>query len=191
MASARGKATKRYVALLRGINVGGNNIIPMADLRAAFEGLGLTDVVTYIQSGNVVFSSSQTSKASLTTKIEAGLSAAFGYDAKLVVLSADDMASVVEEAPRGFGTKPDRYRYDVLFVKPPLRPNAALADIPLAPGVDEAHAGAHAIYFRRAIADVTKSKLSRVTQRPVYASLTIRNWRTTTKLLALAVPADA
>ncbi len=174
-----------YVALLRGINVGGNNIIKMVALRAAFEALGFSDVATYIQSANVVFTARSGSKPALTKKIEAALAKTFSYDSKVVIVSAEELAAVVAEAPRGFGKQPTRYRYDVLFVKPPLDARAALPEVPTAPGVDEAHAGTHALYFRRVAAKATKSRLSRIVQKPIYKNLTIRNWNTTIKLLAM------
>jgi len=177
--------TGRHVALLRGINVGGNNIIKMVDLRGHFEAMDLTEVETYIQSGNVVFSSKHGDKAKLVETIEAALSAAFAYTARVVVISAKEVALVVTEAPPGFGKQPDRYRYDVLFVKEPLTTGEALAQIHPKPGVDEAHAGAHAVYFRRLISKAAQSRLSRVVQLPIYKNITIRNWNTTTKLLAM------
>jgi len=177
-----------YVALLRGINVGGNNIVKMTALRDAFEALGFTAVATYIQSGNVVFTARSGDKAALTKKIESALAKTFAYDSKVVIVSAKELAAVVDEAPRGFGKDPARYRYDVLFVKPPLDPRAALSEVPTAPGVDEVHAGTHALYFRRVIAEATKSRLSKLVQKPIYKSLTIRNWNTTMKLLEMANP---
>ena len=173
-----------YVALLRGINVGGNNIIKMAALREAFEALGYTAVATYIQSGNVVFTA-KGSKPALTRAIEAALDETFGYASKVVVLGAKDLAAVVAGAPAGFGKEPTRYRYDVLFVKPPLTARGALAEVETAPGVDEVHAGTHALYFRRLIAKATRSRLSKIVGKPAYKNLTIRNWSTTIKLLAL------
>jgi uncharacterized protein (DUF1697 family) len=173
-----------YVALLRGINVGGNNLIKMAALREAFEALGYQAVATYIQSGNVVFTATG-SKASLVTAIETALGETFAYDSKVVVISAKELASVVEEAPRGFGKQPEKYRYDVLFVKPPLTARAALAEMETAPGVDDVSAGKHALYFRRLTAQATKSRLTRIVGKPVYKSLTVRNWNTTIKLLAM------
>ncbi len=174
-----------YVALLRGINVGGNNIIKMVALREAFDLLGFTGVATYIQSGNVVFTATSGTKTGLTKKIESALAKTFAYDSKVVVISAKELAAVVAEAPPAFGEKPARYRYDVLFVKPPLQARAALAEVPTAPGVDEVHAGTHALYFRRVTAQATKSRLSRLVQKPIYKNLTIRNWNTTVKLLAM------
>ncbi|MBX3203554.1 MAG: DUF1697 domain-containing protein [Labilithrix sp.] len=174
-----------YVALLRGINVGGNNVIRMVALREAFEALGFSAVTTYIQSGNVVFEARSDKKPALTKKIEAALTKTFAYDSKVVLVSAKELSDVVAEAPRGFGSQPERYRYDVLFVKPPLTAHAALPEVPTAPGVDEVHAGAHALYFRRVAAKATKSRLARVVQLALYKSLTIRNWNTTRKLLAM------
>lgn len=176
----------RYVALLRGINVGGNNVIKMVDLRACFEALGLSKVETYIQSGNVVFSSKSASKARLESTIEAGLSDTFGYAARIVLASAEELARTVAQAPAGFGTETERYRYDVLFVKAPLSSAQALAQLTTTPGVDTAHAGDHAVYFRRLISKATKSRLVKLTQMPIYKSITVRNWNTTTKLLTMA-----
>lgn len=176
----------RYVALLRGINVGGNNIMKMVDLRACFEGLGFTDVQTLIQSGNVVFSAARRSKPSIIRVVEEGLSAAFGYSARVAIVSAAELASVVEQAPAGFGQQPDHYRYDVLFVMTPLTLAQALEQVSINPAVDAVHAGEHALYFRRLISQATRSRLSKITQLPAYKNLTIRNWNTTTKLLQMA-----
>ena len=143
-----------YVALLRGINVGGNNIIKMVALRAAFEALGFSAVATYIQSGNVVFTAKSGTKTTLTKTIETALAKTFAYDSKVVTVSAKELAAVVAEAPSGFGKEPTRYRYDVLFVKPPLRARAALEEVPTAEGVDEVHAGKHALLLDAGFASV-------------------------------------
>jgi uncharacterized protein (DUF1697 family) len=173
----------RYIALLRGINVGGNNLIKMIELRSSFAEMGFGDVETYIQSGNVIFSSKLTNKAKLTALIEEALSEAYSYESKVVVVSASEMERVVAQAPKGFGKDPVQYRYDVLFVKGPLKTSDALKEIPTAPGVDTVNAGDHALYFRRLVSKATQSKLSKLVQRSVYKNLTIRNWNTTMKLL--------
>ena len=176
----------RHVALLRGINVGGNNVIRMVDLRASFEAMGFTEVETYIQSGNVVFSSKPASKSELVKTIERTLSDAFGYASRIVLVSSRELELVVTQAPTGFGKQPDRYRYDVLFVKEPLSPGEVLQQLTTRPGVDMADAGDHAVYFRRLTSKAAQSQLARLVQLPVYKSVTIRNWNTTTRLLALA-----
>jgi len=150
-----------YVALLRGINVGGKNLIRMPALKACFEENGFEDVATYIQSGNVLFSSSETSNAELTDRIEAML------------------------APKGFGTQPATYRYDVIFLKEPLSAKTAIKAVPPNPAVDAAHTGTGVLYFSRLTAKATASRLGKIVSSPIYQSVTIRNWNTTTKLLSL------
>ena len=97
-------ADTQYLALLRGINVGGNNIIKMADLKACFENMGFTEVVTFIQSGNVLFRSAEKDKTKLTKKIEQGLSERFSYKSRLVVVAHKELKKAVVEAPKEFGS---------------------------------------------------------------------------------------
>jgi uncharacterized protein (DUF1697 family) len=176
----------RHVALLRGINVGGNNVIRMADLRACFEAMGFTAVATYIQSGNVVFSSKRPASGSrLVSTIERTLGETFGAPLRIVLVSPTNLARIVSQAPPGFGMEPDRYRYDVLFVRAPVTPAEALAQIATKPGVDEVRTGDHVLYFRRLISRASQSRLSKIVQQPVYKDLTIRNWNTTIRLLAM------
>jgi uncharacterized protein (DUF1697 family) len=175
----------RYLALLRGINVGGNNIIRMADLKRCFERLGVADVATFIQSGNVLFTVSGTDPERLTQAVEAALSREFRYTASAVVLSHPMLRDVVRRAPRGFGGDPARYRYDVVFLKPPLTAREALTQVGVKDGVDAVHAGPGVLYFSRLISRATQSRLSRLVQLPIYRSMTIRNWNTTTTLLEL------
>lgn len=176
-------AEHRYVALLRGINVGGKNIIKMADLKACFEEMGFTEVKTYIASGNVLFTSKKSAP-----KLEKGLKERFGYEAPVVILSAQELERVVDEAPKGFGKQPDKYRYDVIFVKEPLTTREALEQVSVKEGVDEVEAGQHALYFRRLISKASQSRLNKLTQTPAYKNVTVRNWNTTTRLLKLVSP---
>ena len=174
-----------YLALLRGINVGGKNLIKMAALKACFEGMGLAGVRTYIQSGNVIFESGETERARLTAQIEAGLLATFGLELPVVVRSAGEMERIVAQAPAGFGSEPDSYRYDVIFLKEPLTAEEALAVVTAKPGVDEVSGGEGVLYFSRLISKATQSQLSRIVGTPIYQRITIRNWKTTTKLAAM------
>jgi uncharacterized protein (DUF1697 family) len=175
----------RYVALLRGINVGGNNLIKMAALKASFETLGFRDVATYIQSGNVLFAASEAGAAKLALRIEAALAATFGYEASVVLRSHKELQAIVARAPARFGAQPDKYRYDVIYLKAPLTGPAAIKDVPTNPSVDQATAGTGVIYFSRLISKATQSRLGRITSMPIYRSMTIRNWNTTATLLRL------
>ena len=174
----------RYVALLRGINVGGKNLVAMPALKAFFEAQGFSDVATYIQSGNVLFTSAERG-AALTARIEAGLAAAFGRPACVVLRSRQQLRRVVEGAPAGFGSRPAVRRYDVIFLKEPLSAPEALAQVPARPGVDRVFAGEGVLYFARSIRDASRSRMSRLFSLPIYGSMTIRNWNTTTRLLEL------
>jgi uncharacterized protein (DUF1697 family) len=172
----------QYLALLRGINVGGNNIIKMADLKACFEKMGFTDVKTYIQSGNVIFKADTKDINQLTLSIEKNLSEQFNYNSVVVVITHQQLNKVVEEIPAKFGTDKDNYRYDVLFIKAPLKATEIIADIPQHNEVDKAYAGTYAIYFIRLIEKTNRSYLSKLIQLPIYKNITVRNWNTSSKL---------
>ena len=171
-----------FVALLRGINVGGKNQIKMADLRACFEAEGFRGVSTYIQSGNVVFASRETGLPGLVMRIERMLAASFDYEASVVVRNRTQMRAIVDRAPTGFGSDPSRYRSDVIFLKPPLTARTAMKSVRTREGVDQAYAGTGVLYFSRLASRASQSQLSRLVSMPVYQSMTIRNWATTTKL---------
>ena len=174
-----------YVALLRGINVGGKNLIKMPALKACFEEHGFDDVATYIQSGNVLFASPETRNAALTDRIEAMLAESFDYVPTVVVRSRKQMRAIVDGAPKGFGSRPAEYRYDVIFLKEPITAKKAIGEAPTNPAVDTAHAGTGVLYFSRLIAKATASRMGKIVASPIYPSVTIRNWNTTTKLLSL------
>jgi uncharacterized protein (DUF1697 family) len=178
----------RYVALLRGVNVGGKNPVPMADLRACFEGMGFSDVRTYIQSGNVLFASAEPDRAAMTSRIEEALSQAFTYRSVVVVRSHDEVKAVVERAPEGFGSDAAAYLYDVVFLKPPLTADEAMGSVETREGVDRAFAGEGVLYMERLRSRATQSRLNRIASVPAYQFMTIRNWNTTTKLLGLMEP---
>lgn len=176
----------RYLALLRGINVGGRNKIPMAELRAAMEGLGYEDVKTYIASGNVVFSATGAA-TDIEDEIEAMLPQQFKLDSATImvlVLDSEAMTTVVEQSPEGFGTEPDTYMYDVAFLKG-ITGDDVLPHVKIRADVDTAWATPHAFYFRRLTSMYRKSRLSTIASAPVYPSITIRSWSTTTKLFDL------
>ena len=172
----------KSVALLRGINVAGKNLVPMKELAALFGKAGCRDVSTYIQSGNVVFGSSRSSLTELTDRIEALLSTTFGYEASVVLRSRSQMRATVDRAPAGFGDDPARYRYDAIFLKAPLTARTAMKNVPTKEGVDRADAGPGVLYFSRLTSRASQSQLSRIVGTPIYQSMTIRNWNTTTRL---------
>lgn len=177
--------SSQYLALLRGINVGGSNIIKMSDLKECFEEMGFGDVTTYIQSGNVLFKANEKGGTTLARTIEKSLSKTFHYESRVVIVSHRQLKAVVENAPAGFGKNPAAYRYDVIFLKEPLTAKEAMKSVTTREGVDRAYEGKGVLYCSRLIAKATKSRLTKITSLPVYQSMTIRNWNTTTRLLSL------
>ncbi len=174
-----------HVALLRGINVGGKNLIKMPELKACFEAGGFDSVVTYIQSGNVLFRAAGSGPV-LARRIETMLGKTFDhYQAWAVVRSRSQMRSIVEKAPDGFGADPRAYLYDVVFLKEPLTASAALGKVSTREDVDEVFAGRGVLYFSRLRSLAARSRLNRVASLPIYQSMTIRNWNTTTRLLRM------
>jgi uncharacterized protein (DUF1697 family) len=172
----------QYLALLRGINVGGKNLVKMADLRAAFDEMGFADVATYIQSGNVLFRAPRQKRHDLADRVETKLSRRFGSQLKVVLLTEAQLRAVVAAAPRGFGA--DSHLCDVVFLRRPLTSKKAFGVIETKDGVDRAWAGKGVIYFSRLASRASSSRLSRVVAMPEYQNMTIRSWSTTTKLLA-------
>jgi uncharacterized protein (DUF1697 family) len=175
----------QYVALLRGINVGGNNLIKMPELARCFEKQGYSGVTTYIQSGNVLFDAGSAAPAKLARGLEAVILKTFACKVAVALRSKKEMESIVTSAPKGFGKQPEKYRYDVIFLFDPLTAKEALKNMPIRAGVDQAFAGNGVLYASRLIAKATQSKISKVASMPMYKSMTIRNWNTTTKLVSL------
>jgi uncharacterized protein (DUF1697 family) len=181
---AAGAAPVRYVALLRGINVGGRNKISMADLREVFTGAGFDNVSTYIQSGNVAFESAR-AQATLESGIEALLTERLDSPPVVVVRSHRELHSVVVDAPSGFVGRTEGHYRDVVFLKAPLTPARAMEIVALRDGVDDAWSGPGVVYFSRLIAEKAKSKMNRIVGSPEYRLMTIRNWATTTHMLTV------
>jgi len=177
---------KSYVLLLRGINVGGKNNISMTELKFCLEEQGFEDVMTYIQSGNVILQSSLDATA-LGQKIEAMLSNKFKLDSsiiKVLILTEDQLQAVIDERPKGFGEQPDKYHSDAIYLMG-IDADQAMSVFNPREGVDQVWPGNCVIYSQRLSALRTKSRLSKIVGTPAYQSMTIRSWSTTTKLLSL------
>jgi uncharacterized protein (DUF1697 family) len=100
------------------------------------------------------------------------------------------MRKVVDEAPTGFGSEPEEYRYDAIFLKSPLTAKTAIKQVEMKDGVDHCWAGTGVLYFSRLISRITASRVNRIVGQPIYQQMTIRNWNTTTKLAALLGSTD-
>lgn len=171
----------KYVALLRGINVGGNRKVPMAELKICFENVGHTDVKTYINSGNVIFTSDISDVKALQKALELEIEKACGFLVEVLVIDSKTFLETVETAPTGFGTEPNVYHSDVIFLLGE-NPKSAAKLFELNPEVDKVWEGNTVVYFQRLSEKRTKSKLSKIIAKPIYKKMTIRSWNTTCKL---------
>jgi uncharacterized protein (DUF1697 family) len=184
-----------HVALLRGINVGGRNKVPMAELREVVTSLGHTGVTTYIQSGNVLFSTEDTDTAGLAAALEAAIAGTFGINAAVVVLSADELARILDDNP--YAGEPNPKFVHVVFLG--AEPGAELLD-----RIKAAESAAAAKGGRDTITAIGKalylhtpdgygnSELSEALFRIIGTrtgqhnlAATARNWSTATTLLSL------
>lgn len=173
-----------YVVLLRGINVGGNNIVSMASLKTCLEDSGFSKVVTYIASGNVILESEKSAEK-IKSEIEKTLPKKFKLNSdliKVLVLSHAQLKRVIDKRPKGFGDAPEKYHSDAIFLMD-IDTKEALKVFKPNEDVDKIWVGDGVIYSQRLSAKRTQSRLSKIIGTPAYKSMTIRNWNTTTKLL--------
>lgn len=173
----------RYVALLRGINVGGNNIIKMLELKACFEDAGFNNVLTYIQSGNVIFDSDE-KKNELEDIVEKLLSKTFNYKSTVMIRSLTEIKKVIADAPKNWNTRTDIRCY-IAFVKKPSTPQDVINQTPVKEGIDSIKKGESVVYMTSLIKFLTKSYLNKIASLTFYKDITIRNFNTTKKILIL------
>ena len=109
----------RYIALLRGVNISGKNKVPMAELKKIFEELGFGAVKTYLNSGNVIFSSDEENIGSLTDRIETTIKKWFGLDIPIFVISKEDLEDILQHAPAWWGDENKEIYDNLIFIMPP------------------------------------------------------------------------
>ena len=180
----RGASMTKYLILLRGINVGGKNKVPMAPLRELLEELGYSNVSTHIASGNVILSSGR-EPGGITRQIEGALPRRFRLDSELIavrVMTHAELRAVVDNRPQGFGEQPGTYHSDAIFLIG-IDATTAMEVFDPHPEVDRVWPGDGVIYSQRLSAQRTRSRLNKAITTPLYKSMTIRSWSTTLALL--------
>ena len=174
-----------YLVLLRGINVGGNNIIKMDELKKIFIEMGFTGVKTYIQSGNILFSDQENNKAKLAKRIEKTLFDKFDIKINVLVLTLSEIKNILTNIPHKFGEENENYKYDIVFLIEPLTAKEVLKEIKTKEGGDKIYEGENVFYIKRLIEKLTGSYLSTIMRTPMWQNITIRNLNTTRKLFEL------
>ena len=174
----------RYVALLRGINVGGNTMIKMEDLRRMFEGLGFENVISYINSGNLAFDVSKTSESVLCAKIEKAVEGHLGKPVQVMVRKQKDIANVLANNPYE-GQYASHKEMHVLFLKDKLSAENEKWLLDTTPSAERFSAAGREIYCYLPMG-VADSYLGRGQfEKKLKISVTARNWRTVQKLAEL------
>ena len=177
-----------FVALLRAVNVGGNNMINMRALKESFETMGFTHVTTYINSGNIIFKSKESDARKLETKIERMLVKDYDLDSKVVVRTMVEMEKLVEALPKSWDSDDSR-RYYVIFLRHTIDSEDILAELPPNPDVEEIVYHPGTLLWSALISELTRSKIQKLSTRKIYKEMTIRNLNTTKKLLTLMTKA--
>lgn len=174
-----------YVALLRGVNVGGNNMVAMADLRAALTKAGFFNVQTLLQSGNVVLDAAASSPAKLESQLEAEVEKRLGVKTEFHVRSPVEWAAVITANPFDAEAKRDPSHLLVTFFKAPLDTAQVKAARAAITGPERLHADGRHLYmvFPEGMG---RSKAAVVVGKTLGATGTARNWNTVQKLAALA-----
>lgn len=170
----------KYVALLRGINVGGNNKVEMIRLKKIFEDLGYSQVKTYINSGNIIFSTSE-SHSSLTGKIEKAIEEEFKLHIKVVVKSLSEITKIDGVIPKTW-TNGGESKTDVLFLWNEINKKEALHNLKIKPEIDHVKYIDGAIIWNVDRKNITKSGLLKIVGTDFYKKVTIRNVNTLRKL---------
>lgn len=179
---------KKYIALLRGINVGGKNKISMQELKGVFEENGFQDVSTYINSGNVIFSAQDAECELLQSKCEGMIFARFNMDISVIVISAEDVYEALRNAPEWWDNDKES-KHNVMFVIPPVTVEEVyLAVGEIKPEYEKVGHFNRVIFWSAPIKTFSRTRWSKVVGSSVYGSITIRNANTVKKLVELCYP---
>lgn len=174
-----------YVALLRGINVGGNNKVEMKKLQVVFETLGFSDVVTYINSGNIIFDSNTKNSVTLAAMIEQAIEKSFGFPVRTLVRDEKNIRAIAKATPLAWSNDTNQ-RTEVMFLWDAFDKKTTLKLIPINPAIDTLlYAHGAIIWHIDDRKQYTKSGLRKFIGTEVYKHMTARNINTVRKLVSL------
>jgi len=172
----------RYLGLLRGVNVGGASRVEMARLRQVLERFGMSDVRTYINSGNVIFSSGSRGRRALTDSIESAIEEEFGFRVPVLLRTVEQLHDLVAALPE---LDDANVRCNVAFLWPDVDREEILAELPAAPGIDEVRYVKGAVVWTVDRRNVTRSRMTKLVGTPLYRRMSMRNANTVRKLYDL------
>lgn len=171
---------KTFIALLRGINVGGKNILPMKELRSILENLGLENVQTYIQSGNVVFESDKKDLNNLSDSLGRAIKKSHGFEPNVMILSREDFRQAMQQNPFPEAETNPKTLHLSFLKEAPLNPDLIGLDSVKAESENFKLKGK--VFYLHAPEGIGRSKLAAKAEKLLGVSATARNWRTVSKI---------
>lgn len=176
----------KYIALLRGINVGGNNKVPMSELKACFETAGFQNVTTYINSGNVLFDSDERDILLLAARCEKMIERQFGFPVRVALIEANALKEALEHAPSWWGGDPAA-KHNAIFIIAPATAEEIMADVgAIKPEYERLDYYRQVIFWSAQIETFSRTRWSKIVGTGAYQNVTIRNSNTAKRLLELA-----
>lgn len=174
-----------YIVLLRGINVGGKNKVSMAELKKCFEEHGFQNVITYINSGNIIFSSDNTDEEKLKKECEALIWNKFQLNIPVGIISGADLLDALDHAPPWWGEE-EESKHNVIFVIPPVTADEVFQEVGEAkPEYESVDYYGRVIFWSAPVKTFSRTRWSKIVGSSVYDSVTIRNANTVRKISQL------
>ncbi len=173
-----------YVALLRGINVGGKNKVAMPRLKKTFEAVGLTDVTTYINSGNVIFKEARRKPATIVSALEKAIEKDFGFPIRVLIRDLPAVKKVIQALPEVW-TNDQKMKCDVMFLWKEVDRKDIVKDLTVKPEIEDLVYVPGALIWRVDRPAITRSGMLKMVGTDLYKAMTIRNCNTVRKLAEL------
>lgn len=173
-----------YVALLRGINVGGNNKIDMKQLKKAFEQAGMNNVVTYINTGNIIFTCELPSVSEIAAVLEQAIINSFQLQIKVLVRSMAEMEKIMRMLPEAWSND-QQMKSDVMFLWDEIDDESILEKLPIKPDIETVIYAPGAVMWSTDRKNAAKSSMVKLVGTKLYAQMTVRNVNTTRKIYSL------
>lgn len=186
----KAKPLNVFVALLRGVNVGGNNMISMSALKESFTKMGFAQVTTYINSGNIIFKTKENDARKLEKKIEQMLEQEYQLGSKVVIRSLAEMEELVQSLPRTWGSE-STWRYNVIFLRHTIDSEEILKDVPVKDEIEEVLYVPGTLLWSAQVDELNRTNMLKLNKRKLYDDMTVRNTNTTRKLCELMKKAAA
>ncbi|MDR1915110.1 MAG: DUF1697 domain-containing protein [Synergistaceae bacterium] len=177
----------KYITLLRGVNVGGNNKIGMSELKTAFADAGFDNILTYINSGNVLFDSEIADESAITRRCEEAIEAYFGLKIHVCIISTADLIEAVNHAPPWWNNDPE-FSHNAAFVLPPSTAVEVIAEAgEIKPEYEKRDCFGRVIFWSARKTAISRTRWSRIVSfKRAYDRMTVRNANTTMKLFEMA-----